>query len=97
MIKNNNLAKELTDRVKDLYTYWNLNYCKGQILQNVGLHEEAYFRYFDYPDFLTPYSGLIQIRKYAEIQADKELLHHFKQISETTKLVKEKIYRLLVK
>lgn len=31
----------------------------------MGLEDEAYFRYFSYPDFLTRHSGLVQLRKYA--------------------------------
>ena len=67
-----------------------------QAFQNFGLQDEPYFRYFDYPDFLTPYSGLIQIRKYAEIHGREDLQHLFKEISVLTKKVKEEIYRLLV-
>jgi hypothetical protein len=44
----------------------------------------------------APNSGLIQIRKYAELQGDTELLQLFDQISKLTKAVKNEIYRLLV-
>ena len=67
-----------------------------QAFQNVGLQDEPYFKYFDYPDFLTPYSGLIQIRKYAQIHGREDLQDLFKEISGLTKKVKEEIYRLLV-
>ena len=90
------LAFELAAKVKALYRYWNLNYCKGQVLQHVGLQDEPYFRYFDYTDFLTPYSGLVQIRKYAEIHGKEDLQAFFREISALTKRVKEEIYRLLV-
>ncbi|MEI6455359.1 MAG: hypothetical protein WCO93_03645 [bacterium] len=90
------LARELVDKIKELYKLWNLNYCKGQVLQNLGLQDEPYFKYFDYADFLTPYSGLIQIRKYAEINGKEDLQNLFKEISALTKKVKEEIYRLLV-
>ena len=60
------------------------------------LQDEPYFKYFDYPDFLTPYSGLVQIRKYAEIHGREDLQDLFKEISVLTKKVKEEIYRLLV-
>jgi hypothetical protein len=90
------LAGELVVRIKELYKHWNLNYCKGQVLQNVGLQDEPYFRYFDYADFLTPYSGLIQIRKYAEIHGKEDLQVFFREISVLTKRVREEIYRLLV-
>jgi hypothetical protein len=94
--RNDNAALQLIAKIKELYRYWNLNYCKGQVLQNAGLQEEPYFRYFDYPDFLTPYSGLVQIRKYAEIHGKEDLQNLFKEISILTKKVKEEIYRLLV-
>ena len=90
------LAKELVEKIKELYKHWNLNYCKGQVLQNVGLQEEPYFKYFDYPDFLTPYSGLIQIRQYSVIHGKEDLQNLFKEISSLTKKVKEEIYHLLV-
>jgi hypothetical protein len=79
-----------------LYKKWNVGYCKGQFLQHVGLQNESYFKYFDYPDFLTPYSGLIQIRKYAELNAYSELIDLFAEIQDLTRKVKDEIYRLLV-
>jgi hypothetical protein len=89
-------AKQLVDKVKELYKFWNTKYCKGQWLKNIGLQNEPYFKYFDYPDFLTPHSGLIQIRKYAENGGIADLLEKFDEISTLTKKVKEEIYRLLV-
>jgi len=86
----------LVEKIKELYRYWNLHYCKGQYLENVGLHNEPYFKYFDYPDFLTPYSGLIQIRKYAEQEGLADLLELFIEVVKLTKLAKAEIYRLLV-
>ena len=88
-------AKKLVDKVKELYKTWNTKYCKGQWLQNVGLQNESYFKYFDYADFLTPHSGLIQIRKYAENEGKADLLELFAEISKLTKGVKEEIYQLL--
>lgn len=90
------LAAELVALVKQLYKKWNQNYTKGQFQYSVGLHNEPYFKYFDYRDFVTPYSGLIQIRKYAEIHKADDLLALFEQISAKTKEVREEIYRLLV-
>lgn len=90
------LAKALVDKIKELYNYWNLNYCKGKTMEYVGLQDEPYFKYFDYPDFLTPHSGLIQIRKYATINTETELLLKFEEISKLSKAVKTEIYRLLV-
>jgi hypothetical protein len=86
----------LITKKTELYTHWNKNYCKGQWLTNVGLHNEPYFKYFDYPDFLSPHSGLIQVRKYAENEGKADLLDLFAEISALTKQVKEEIYRLLV-
>jgi hypothetical protein len=60
------------------------------------LQDEPYFRYFSYPDFLTPYSCLIQIRKCAEIHNLEDLQEQFPQISALTKKVREELYRMLV-
>ncbi len=95
-LDKNNTARLLTENIKELYRYWNLNYCKGQGLENVGLNNEPYFKYFSYPDFLTPYSGLIQIKKYAEQEGLHDLLTRFDEISKNTKKVKDELYRLLV-
>jgi hypothetical protein len=62
----------------------------------VGLKEEAYFRYFAYEDFLTPHSGLIQIRKYAEIHGEAALLTAFEDILSASRAVREALYTLLV-
>jgi hypothetical protein len=94
--KENNIALKLLEAVTDLYKYWNFTYCKGQFMQFVGLQEEPYFKYFDYPDFLTPYSGLLQIRKYAENQTDTVLGEKFAAIDTLAEQVKEEIYNLLV-
>lgn len=61
-----------------------------------GLQNEAYFKHFNYADFLTLYSGLIQIKKYAEIEGKEDILNIFKEISELSKKVKQEIYSLLV-
>ncbi len=90
------LANELVELIRTLYRTFASRYCQSGIIRNIGLHNEAYFRYFDYPDFLTPNSGLIQIRKYAELNNKEDLNEQFKHISEKTKEVKEEIYRLLV-
>jgi hypothetical protein len=94
--KSSDKAFELVRAIKDLYSYWNSNYCKGQILYNQGLQNEPYFQYFSYPDFLTKDSGLIQIKKYAEINGKNDLAEKFAKITELTKLVKEAVYSLLV-
>ncbi len=93
--KSKSVATDLATTIEAFYQYWNLNYTKGQILENVGLHEEAYFKYFDYPDFVTKDSGLIQIKKYADLNDCADLLEKITSITEKTKLVKEEIYRML--
>lgn len=90
------LAKTLVDEIKSLYTYWNLEYCKGQLIENCGLKDEPYFQYFDYPDFVTPYSGLVQIKKYAEVNGKADILERFENIKAINKQIKEKIYDLLI-
>lgn len=90
------VAWQLVKKIKELYRTWNLNYCKGQYLYNVGLKDEPYFRYFDYDDYLTPHSGLIQIRKYAEKAGLADMQTLFAEVQELTKKVREELYRLLV-
>jgi hypothetical protein len=92
----NGLAKDLVNAVTDLYKYWNLTYCQGSYLHHVGLQDEPYFKYFDYPDYLTPHSGLIQIKKYAEINGCADLQDHFVLIVKLSKQAKERLYYLLV-
>ena len=94
--KDHRIAYELVTTIKKLYNHWNYNYCHGQVIENCGLHDEPYFRYFNYPDFMTPNSGLIQIRKFAEVNGCTDLLDLFSEIQELTKRVKDEIYRLLV-
>lgn len=86
----------LVKKIKELYRAWNLNYCKGQYLYNVGLKDEPYFRYFDYDDYLTPHSGLIQIKKYAEKAGLADMQTLFAEVQDLTKKVREELYRLLV-
>jgi hypothetical protein len=86
----------LVKKIKELYRTWNLNYCKGQYLYNVGLKDEPYFRYFDYDDYLTPHSGLIQIKKYAEKEGLADMQTLFAEVQDLTKKVREELYRLLV-
>ena len=49
-----------------VYGHWATAVCGGQTLTNVGLKTEAYFKFFNAPDFLTPRAGLVQIRAYAQ-------------------------------
>jgi hypothetical protein len=92
----NPLAMSLVNAVTGLYRHWNKEHCQGQWLLNVGLKEEPYFKYFSYPDFLTPYSGLVQIRKYAEKHNKADLAERFELISKLSKRVKEEIRRMLI-
>ena len=94
--KSKSVALELANEIELFYQFWNLNYTKGQTLESVGLHEEAYFKYFDYPDFVTKDSGFIQIKKYADINECSDLLKKITTIQEKTKKVKEEIYRMLI-
>lgn len=71
-------------------------YCPKGIIPNIGLKDEPYFKYFNYKDFLTSNSGLIQIRKFADVNHKPDLLKRVEDISEKTKKVREEIYRLLV-
>ena len=96
IVSSSVLSGELVALVKQLYKTWNKNYTKGDFKYSVGLDGEPYFKYFDYKDFVTPHSGLIQIRKYAEIHNATDLLELFEKISGKTKEVREEIYRLLV-
>lgn len=48
--------------------------------QNAGLHYEAYFKYFDYSDFVTKNSGLIQIKNFEKQTSENQF-----SISELTK------------
>jgi len=57
----------------------------------INCKDEPYFRYFNYSDFLTPYSGLIQIRKYAEIHNLQDLQEQFSIISALTKKVRDEL------
>jgi hypothetical protein len=94
--KGGGVALELKKAIDAFYQYWNKEYTKGQILEHVGLKDEAYFRYFDYPDFVTKDSGLVQIKKYADINGCSDLISKIQEIQSLTKKVKEEIYRLLV-
>ena len=69
---------------------------KGQFQYSVGLQDEPCFKHFDYKDFVTPHSSLIQIRIFAEIHNATDLLELFGKISAKTKEVREEIHRLLV-
>jgi hypothetical protein len=96
IIKKPSLAFELVELIKHLYKTFSTKHCTSGIIKNVGLQDEAYFKYFSYPDFLTPNSGLIQIRKFAELKGKEDLLEITEKITNKSKEVKEEIYKLLV-
>jgi hypothetical protein len=93
-------ATRLVDAVKAVYGHWATAVCGGQTLTDVGLHDEAYFRYFAAPDFLTRYAGLVQIRAYAARNTGAtwypELQNRLDKLAKQREAVKGEIYRLLV-
>lgn len=89
-------AFALIGKVTELYKLWNKEYCKGQVLEHVGLDKEAYFKYFSYADFVTKDSGLIQIKKYAELHVCEDLQGLLEEISHHTKAVRKELHHLLV-
>ncbi len=89
------IAYELVDAINQLYTTFVYKYCQNKI-ENVGLKNEPYFKYFSYPDYLTKDSGLVQIRKFAEIQCHTDLLELISDIKIKAQQVNNEIYRLLV-
>ncbi len=96
-LSTDNPAILLIEAITSFYKYWNMEYCKGQTKENVGLQDEAYFKYFSYLDFVTPNSGLIQIKKFAEVNECVDLLNQLSIIQKLTVAVKKELYRLLVK
>lgn len=97
IVKRPAAAYKLVLSIKDLYNDWATNHCKTGIMTRVGLQNEPYFKYFDYNDFLTPNSGLIQIRKYADVNNKADLQEQLEVISRNTKVVRDEIFRLLIK
>ncbi len=93
--ESNRISFVLAQIIKDLYDYWNQHYCQGQFLFDIGLKDEPYFKYFSYPDFLTPYSGLIQIKKFAYIHNHSSLVRIFDDISRHSNTIKQELYTIL--
>lgn len=83
-------------KVTEIYRIWNMNYCHGQHIEAHNLAEEAYFRYFDYVPFLTPHSGLIQIRKYTDLEGLADMGSLFTELAANVKALKEALYSVLV-
>jgi len=94
--KTHKLAWELVDSIRKLYEIWKIKYCVSDKVENVGLDDEPYFKYFKYLDFITPYSGLVQIKKYAEVNRADDIDKQIKEINEKKKMALKEIYRLLV-
>ena len=79
-----------------LYKHWGEEVCKGSRIEYVGLDQEPYFKYFDYPDFVVPFSGLTQIKRFSEINRVDEISEYLEDIKKSTKDVLNEIYTLLV-
>ncbi len=92
-----NIAIELVNAVKELYMVWNSNYTKGKTIPAYELRDEPYFKYFEYEPYLTPHSGIIQIKKYLELRGDATLNENFKLVSAHSNNVKKELYNLLIK
>jgi len=90
------IAKNLVNAIKGFYKYWAQEYCRQSPFMNVGLKDEPYFKYFQYADFLTANSGLIQIHKFAEVNDKVDLLQQLEDISGYARKVRDEIYRLLI-
>ena len=89
-------AKSQLKLIRELYRVWSLNYCKGRTQENVGLEDEPYFKYFEYPDFVTPNSGIVQIKKFANVRGALDLINMLDDLSSNSKAIKEEIYRMLI-
>ena len=88
------MAHQLAATIEELYLSWNKAITQGQIVENVGWQDEAYFRYFDYPDFVNKDRGLLQIRKYAEKNDDADLTVKLSGIADLTKQVREALSQM---
>ncbi len=96
VVKRPKLARVLVDSVRKLYEVWKTNNCVRSKVEYVGLDDEPYFKNFNYPDFITPYSGLVQIKKFAEVKLADDLDEQIKEINERKKKVLDEIYRILI-
>jgi len=85
------------ETIKQLYNYWDKNFTKGKTKYDECLKDMACFKYFNYEPFLTQFSGLVQIKKYAIKYANIELLQQFERIEKIKKEIKDKIFLLLTK
>jgi hypothetical protein len=88
-------AERLVKAINEFYKYWDKNFTKGSVLLDDCLKNEAYFKYFSYEPFLTSFSGIVQIKKYAQEHMNVELLNRLDEIDVMKSAVKEKIYELL--
>lgn len=93
-------ATKLVAAVRAVYGFWATDVCGGQTLTEVGLKDEAYFRFFEAPDFLTPRAGLVQIRTYATRNTGAawypELQSRLTKLAELREAIKGRIHQLLM-
>ena len=93
-------AARLVEAVTNVYKHWATKVCTSQMMTDVGLKDEAYFKYFNAPDFLTPRAGLVQIRAYAQRNTGEhwypELQSRLTRLADLRDAVKGEIHRLLV-
>ncbi|MGS2716684.1 hypothetical protein ACVBE9_00790 [Eionea flava] len=95
--EENGLAKEVVDKSNDVYLYLNKNICDGKVIEDVGLDSEPYFEFFRYKDFLGPNSGLIQLRKYSQLNGDTKLSTHLEDLDSLGRNIKSNISEIIVK
>lgn len=91
------LAETVVKNANDVYFYLNKKVCEGKVIEDVGLSEEPYFKYFNYKDFLTPNSGLIQLRKYSRVSADTELFGLLEELDRLGSAIKSLIAEIIVR
>jgi len=90
------LAKQAANAGLEIYQYWNKEVCKGKTIYDIGLKGEPYFAFFDYKDFVTPHSGLIQLKTYATINGDTILEKMLTELSKLSIEIKSRIKDILV-
>lgn len=91
-----NDAKHLVKKITSFYHYWDRHYTRADVLHDQCLKDECYFKYFSYEPYLTAFSGLIQIRKYAGFYHIDDLVNQLREIDDLVKVVKSKFLKLLL-
>lgn len=94
-ITNSAEVDALIDKVNAIYNLWQAKYCASGWISNAGLEDEPYFNCFNYPDFLLPTSGLIQIRKFAMQGGKEDLSALFSELSVCAAHVRQRLFDLL--